>query len=60
MVSGLCGVFGIVYDLTWKDGVLTNAVLHASRCKAHVVLRYQENEKQVALEKGETVKVMFE
>lgn len=57
-VTGLCGVYGVVYDLTWRDGTLTKTVLHAS-CDAEILLCYQGIEKVVMCEKGKTVDVYF-
>lgn len=57
-VTGLCGVGGIVYDLAWKDGTLTKAILHA-RCDATVRLRYRSSEMEIVLKERETKEINF-
>lgn len=53
-VKGLCGVDGIVYDLVWKDGTLTEAALQAKR-KTSVTLQYKGKKKRLSLSAGETL-----
>lgn len=57
-VKGLCGIGGIVYDLKWKDGTLTEAKLHA-KVGASVLLQYHDTEKRLTLSSGETLLVSF-
>lgn len=53
-VTGLCGVGGIVYDLSWENGELKKAVLYA-RNNTTVTLRYKDSEENLTLLKGETI-----
>lgn len=53
-VKGLCGVGGIVYDLSWKDSKLTKAVLFA-KYNTSVTLRYETSEEQLTMIAGQTV-----
>lgn len=54
MVRGLCGVGGVVYDLFWTEGTLTEAVLYAQH-DISLTLLYQDKEKRLTLSKGETL-----
>ena len=53
-VTGLCGVGGIVYDLVWENGTLTEAALRAVR-KTSVTLWYRDRKKRLTLSSGETL-----
>lgn len=57
-VKGLCGVGGVVYDLSWKEGALTTAVLHAG-CDTTLLLCYNTIQKQLSLSKGETITLEY-
>lgn len=57
-VKGLCGVGGVVYDLSWKDGALTTAILHAG-CDTTLLLRYGTVQKRLSLSKGETITLKY-
>lgn len=53
-VKGLCGVGGVVYDLTWKEGALTQAILFA-KYDTCLNLRYKTNEKRLTLKAGQRI-----
>lgn len=57
-VKGLCGVGGVVYDLSWKEGSLTTAILHANFDTA-LLLRYGTVQKRLSLSKGETITLKY-
>ena len=57
-VKGLCGVGGVVYDLSWKNHSLTTAVLHAAH-QADITLRYQDSEERLSMMAGQTITLDF-
>lgn len=50
-VTGLCGVGGITYDITWNNGALVRATL-LPKHDVTVTLVYQGKSQQVALKEG--------
>lgn len=57
-VTGLCGVGGIEYDLTWKKHRLTAATLHAKN-DITVTLYYERLTESISLVAGQTVTLTF-
>ena len=53
-VTGLGGVGGIVYDLSWENSALKKVVLYA-RYNTTVTLRYKDSVEDLTLVEGETV-----
>lgn len=57
-VKGICGAGGVVYDMTWRKGALTEVSLYA-REDTVITLQYQGNQKRLTLTKGETLKITY-
>ena len=57
-VKGLCGVGGVIYDLSWKNHSLTKAVLHAAH-QTDITLRYQNSEERLSMMAGQTITLDF-
>lgn len=57
-VKGLCGVGGIVYDITWQEEKLTKVNLYAKE-DITVTLQYQSKQKRLTLVKGETLTLTY-
>lgn len=57
-VKGLCGADGIVYDMVWREGALTEASLYA-RVDTTVTLQYKNSQKRLTLAKGETLRITY-
>lgn len=57
-VTGLCGIGGVVYDLSWENGTLKEAILHAGH-DASINLCYQDRKKKITIKKGETLTLTF-
>lgn len=53
-VKGLCGIGGVVYDLSWSDGMLTKAVLYA-KFDTELTLRYNTSEEHLTMMAGQTI-----
>ncbi len=54
--TGLCGVGGVVYDITWADGVLTEATLTAS-ADTNLYLKYRDDARHLSLREHEVLKI---
>lgn len=57
-VTGLCGVGGVIYDLAWEDGQMTEAILHA-KYDVSLLLCYRDSKKEIKIKKGETLTLTF-
>lgn len=57
-VNGLCGVGGVVYNLTWRNHKLTKATIFAKNA-ADICLCYKDTSENISLFSGQTITLDF-
>jgi len=57
-IKGLCAKGGLVIDLTWADGVLTNARITAKTDYTGTIV-YQGQIKEICMAKGDSISVKY-